>query len=112
MSIPWVESTGTTARYRQLRDAVRMRYRQTTVSCIGCRPMRPVQMVERGIRGCGCVLKCLEPTTAWRRARTCAKAAGLRLSSPSWKLTSGWRLVRARIAPRHFRTLSAAAATE
>src|SRR4030095_7806496 len=26
---PWVESTGITARYRQLRDAVRMRYRQT-----------------------------------------------------------------------------------
>ena len=26
---PWVESTGTTARYRQLRDAVRTRYRQT-----------------------------------------------------------------------------------
>jgi flavin-dependent dehydrogenase len=26
---PWVETTGTTARYRQLRDAVRRRYRQT-----------------------------------------------------------------------------------
>ena len=26
---PWVESTGTTARYRQLRDAVRTRYKQT-----------------------------------------------------------------------------------
>jgi hypothetical protein len=56
---PWVESTGTTARYRQLRDAVRMRYWQTTVSCIGCRPMRPAQMLERGMRECGCVLKCL-----------------------------------------------------
>jgi flavin-dependent dehydrogenase len=26
---PWVESTGTTARYRRLRDSVRMRYKQT-----------------------------------------------------------------------------------
>ena len=26
---PWVESTGTTARYRQLREAVRTRYKQT-----------------------------------------------------------------------------------
>jgi NADPH-dependent 2,4-dienoyl-CoA reductase/sulfur reductase-like enzyme len=27
---PWVESTGITARYRRVRDAVRRRYKQTT----------------------------------------------------------------------------------
>jgi glycine/D-amino acid oxidase-like deaminating enzyme len=65
---PWVESTGTTARYRQLRDSIRMRYKRT-------------------VRGYGCVQSCSVLRTVWRLRRTCAKAAESPLSLLSWRLT-------------------------
>ena len=61
-----------------------------------------------GMRLCPDVLG---PRMAWRRQRTCGKAAESRLSSPSWKLMSGWRPGRAPIALRLFPTPSASAVT-